>query len=1413
MRFTTILILCVSILILSMARSSLAQTLEVSSSFTISADTTFEKVIVRSGGSLFVNASIIVTDSMVIESGGSVLHSSRFLPGLSLDVNILDIRLGGRINVNSRGLRGGFAGTTGSYGETFDANGHVVPGADPGINTINPGWGGAGGSYGGEGGKPRFNILPGPNYGNIENPNQVGSGGGGSPCGGCNRTGAAGGGLVKITAQSILLAGSITANGGVTTSTQTIGGGGSGGGIKIETGSLAGSGIISANGGEGTTINVYPSGAGGGGRIAIYYDELSLPEGNIQAFGGKLTHPGAAGTIYLKDNAQANGRLIIDNNGTNAPGYADIRSDQASGTYQTILVKDRGAMRIAAPATTEVTVVGTIEITNNSNLILGDQSILTSNNPSGSDLAIINGSSCTFQATTTVNVDAINLVSSTLNTYTDLSLPQSDNFQMSGASTFNIYSNSTISVGSFNQASFTSGTINLTQGATLDILSGTALVAMTLIKDGTFGNDDHLNNLTVVSGGMITHSDRYLPGLSLGADQLEIQAGGSINTDGKGLRGGYDGAFDAYGETYDETGNIVAGAGPGINYINPGWGGAGGTHGGEGGAGRTDIIPSEGYGLIENPVFLGSGGGGSPCGGCNRKGASGGGKILINSQNLIVNGTISAKGLAVATNSVIGGGGSGGSIKIETGTLAGSGSINANGGEGTTINFYPSGAGGGGRIAINYDELSLPEDNIQAFGGTQKYAGAAGTIFLKSSTEAYGKVLVKNNGKLAIGSAPLLTALSNFDLITVADKGKLTLFTQIGLNSAEQIQLRTQGIFEVGAGGILDMPTFSHTTPQTGQFHLASGGILNISSNHLMVGAGLEFLKSGSFGNEDVLQKITVTSGGVISSPLRDLSGLKLQVTDTLKVLSGGSIDVSAKGLLGGSNGSSFGLRGEAYSEDGLSIVAGPGLGASFSGGASYGGLGAPGVGGGDPNSIYGDVYYPAHVGSGGSSNVIGNGPAGHGGGSIKLITKSLVVQGSILANGGNGGNHAGGGSGGSILIFADVIEGLGMIHADGGNGGCGGDPTQCSGSGGGGRIAIYTHNPILAEEKIYTDPGGNPIVPGKPGTIVYLDCGFENNVGIDTILSPLTGPYPIDTTIIPQVVIRNDAPTSLIFSTQLSIGDVYSDEKFSNLESGEKDTIQFAPFTISTVGDHQAYFQTLREGDDCDYNNTDSSLINVDLGEGPLITSIDPSSGGNSGAATTQIKGLRFYDGIQVWLKNAETNIVAHFIEYHDQNTVFASFDLTGADVGQYDVIVENPDGQRDTLGNGLGFEVEVGPLGWGGFVQNDCLESGFDPGQLLQIDFTYPSVTRFGWIIPVTISYRNTGNIDIPVPTRVFVSKNNDPIALSEGKLTEGLTELILELREAGGPENILRAGTGGSITVFFKATSDMISFEFLK
>jgi RHS repeat-associated protein/uncharacterized repeat protein (TIGR01451 family) len=209
---------------------------------------------------------------------------------------------------------------------TADARGYAQA-SGPGAGS-SAAWthGPGGGAYGGWAGNG--NTAPGGSpYGGVLQPARLGSGGGS----GNGTAGGAGGGAIHLSiSDTLIVNGTLAADGGAgATSTFDAGGGGSGGSLWIEAGRVQGQGIIRANGGSGGATGSYArAGGGSGGRIGLYY-QTSIFTGSLQARGGaSAAQYGGPGTIYLKGPTGA-GVLQVDNAGTNGQSAALL-----PGAYQ-----------------------------------------------------------------------------------------------------------------------------------------------------------------------------------------------------------------------------------------------------------------------------------------------------------------------------------------------------------------------------------------------------------------------------------------------------------------------------------------------------------------------------------------------------------------------------------------------------------------------------------------------------------------------------------------------------------------------------------------------------------------------------------------------------------------------------------------------------------------------------------------------------------------------------------------------------------------------------------------------------------------------------------------------------------------------------------------------------------------------
>jgi hypothetical protein len=222
---------------------------------------------------------------------------------------------------------------------------------------------------------------------------------------------------------------------------------------------------------------------------------------------------------------------------------------------------------------------------------------------------------------------------------------------------------------------------------------------------------------------------------------------------------------------------------------------------------------------------------------------------------------------------------------------------------------------------------------------------------------------------------------------------------------------------------------------------------------------------------------LTVTNSGVVTHSASVYNSVTNMVDLTIAgdavVRSGSAIDVSGKGY-GSMSGPGKGATGGSGS-------------ARNGGGGGYGASGGNGQGAvGTGGTAYGSLTEPLDAGSGGGTGY-GSEAGGAGGGAARLVvTGTLQVDGSILANGsaGVGNSYAGGGgSGGTINLHVGTLSGAGIIRANGGNGGVASG--YSAGGGAGGRIAVYQHCSLYTGS--FSTSGGTGYQAGGSGTVYVV--------------------------------------------------------------------------------------------------------------------------------------------------------------------------------------------------------------------------------------------------------------------------------------------------------------------------------------
>ncbi|MFC1475809.1 hypothetical protein ACFLQW_02260 [Candidatus Zixiibacteriota bacterium] len=713
----------------------------LTASATLSVAETFQNLTIPNGVTLTANAEVVVTGNLTIEPGGTIRHSPRNLSGLQLTVGdslwIQRNAAVGRISVSARGLYGGGRAGCGWSGETYNSSGDIVCGSG----------GSSGGSHGGVGGTGATAAGVAPAYGVVENPEYLGGGGG------CEyapyNPGGNGGGLVRITAGTVILDGEIRANG--ETIYPNCGyaygrvGGGAGGGISISADVFEGSssGLITAKGGLGACDK---GGGGGGGRIAIKADDYSGYAGTYSARGGysnETQNIASPGTIYLRNSKTDDsvpGAHLVDNDTRLSNYYTPLRTDLDE--FESIVIRNGATFEQSGSIVPSITVNEGVFVQSNGRYHITNGSSLTINRSAGPDFDLTGSGIFRAYSGATLTFDQLSITGGTFYTENSLSLTSADGISMSGSSSLQIRESAVFRIPTFDETNIQNGTIDLGSGTSLQIDSDSLRIGngVTLIKDGQFGDGvtpDLIGSMTILPGGKVTHSVRSLAGLYLEvSNSLWIQRDGSagqVNVSGCGLLGGGRSSPVGCGDR-GETINPSSGA-----IICGSAGSSGGSHGGAGGTGATAGTVGAIYDLVEAPMYPG-GGGGCEYGPYN-PGGEGGGLAQIYAGTLIIDGEIRADGKTISPNCAYAygrvGGGAGGGILIDVGELTGasSGLVSANGGNGACTR---GGAGGGGRIAIYAESTSFPQENVTADGGygDGKTGDPGSILFAGTGTES-----------------------------------------------------------------------------------------------------------------------------------------------------------------------------------------------------------------------------------------------------------------------------------------------------------------------------------------------------------------------------------------------------------------------------------------------------------------------------------------------------------------------------------------------------------------------------------------------------------------------------------------------------------------------------------------------------
>ncbi|HXA17287.1 MAG TPA: Ig-like domain-containing protein [Thermoanaerobaculia bacterium] len=649
---------------------------------TINATTT-----ILDGDTQYDGKSVIITGGTTTIAGAHTFARLAVLDGASVTHAAVDATSSQRLDLQVTGAVyvscGGSIITTGKgYQDAVNGFGRTWP------NTTSGGsFQGSAGSHGGEGGHGGEAFADA--YGSVVDPNEPGGAGGHAG----NYLGNQGGGIVRIRgAASITVDGTIAADG--LYASQIGSGAGAGGSIRLDATAIGGAGSIHANGASGTSFNF----GGGGGRIALYYQTLTMPRANVAAFGGDSSPGGgSAGTIYLgqlnASGAAVAAELLAVNSVVRTAGVTPL---PALGTGTATAVS--GTTVTLSASVPEFVAGSQIDFLDATGQIIGTSAIASRG---------ANGTSVVLQTAPAAGV---------------------------------VVGTAYRGVWAFDQVTVLGA--EFLQAATirpaLVTTDANGLLRAAEVRGGDFKLHGRVEaslvdvaTATIENNSLLTHaanSSATVSRLVINAGTMTVDATSRIDASGKG----YQGAVNDYGITWPFT--TTGGSNQG----------SAGSHGGEGGHGGSPFAAT--FGSAFDPNEPGGAGGHSG----TYAGNEGGGIIRIKAQSLNLDGSILANGFYA--NQLNAGSGAGGSIRIDAGSFAGAGAVHANGADAAPFNF----GGGGGRIAIYATSMALPRANVTAVGGTN--SGAPGTVLFRTGSQLYGDLVIDNGGR-ATSVKTTLTAL------------------------------------------------------------------------------------------------------------------------------------------------------------------------------------------------------------------------------------------------------------------------------------------------------------------------------------------------------------------------------------------------------------------------------------------------------------------------------------------------------------------------------------------------------------------------------------------------------------------------------------------------------------------------------
>ena len=650
---------------------------------------------------------------------------------------------------------------------------------------------GFGGSHGGQGGGDQ-NGKP---YGGLVRPRSFGSSGGN--LGGS--VGSVGGGIITIDTKSLNLNGILSVSGSNSVGSH---GGGSGGSLLITAETLTGHGTMSANGGDSLC------GGGSGGRVALHVKYRTTFTGSISAYGGKGSHPGAAGTVFISEKVVGIdvNTTIIHNNGVKTASESNIAADGAVLSLQNLVISGQGKLSFSthsSPGSKQLVIKFSKVSGDLSGLIrvIQNQAAYLQTSQAYSERPFMLPCSLSVGPNATLFLSSRLFVTNTIN---------QPSLYIAG-----------IVVGGENIIAGKQGEIVITRSGRIGIPTG---------QPQTYS----FRTISVLNQGVIKFESSSQEIVEVNSESISVGYGGKL--EGTNLRiktpsltVAYNGRITTDGKGY------AAGSGPGAGNSVVSGGASGGSYGGFSGAGSGASATKVVYGSLFKASLYGSGGGNSGL----SKGGSGGGTLTLQVTSLRLDGIISANGASGGSNA---GAGSGGSIHVQSSKFAGLGILQVLGGQG----LGKGGSGSGGRVSVVMDSEYSFSGIIDATGGVKLqgssangYSGSPGTVYIKDIYNTFfqrEKLIIHNrlNLNYIVDTALNQTVASHkFDRLIVKGKVKL----HVDKNSdVKKLESDDQSVLHVPDYVILTVEQMEAESSIHASFHVDKFGEIRLASKVTFLG-------------------------------------------------------------------------------------------------------------------------------------------------------------------------------------------------------------------------------------------------------------------------------------------------------------------------------------------------------------------------------------------------------------------------------------------------------------------------------------------------------------------------------------------------------------------------------------------------